>query len=573
MISLEPHFSLRKVGVFIRKEDTIMNKSSHGLMSVLPYLCLVSMIALGSMAMVGCGGDGGEGAVSIAGPSGLTAVLNASSEIVLAWQDNSTNEDGFQIEKSTDGTTFSVLADISADTTTYSDEELSGGTIYWYRVCASAGSFFSDYSNTAISATPWAKTYGEVDSERAQSIWHTSDRGYITTGGSTSFGGLWAVKLHPDGTVDWEKTYSESGSWGERIIQQTSDGGYIVAGGISSTITGIDARILKLNSDGSIEWQKSYGGPSDDDDILLSIQQTSDGGYIAAGYTGETLTFPFIQMIYDMWALKLDSSGTIDWQYKYHLNDEDYAHSIQQTSDGGYIMAGETRGVGGSDVLVVKLNPDGAIEWQKSYGGSADEIAQSIVQTSSGYIFAGGTRSFGVSGSDIWIVNIDTAGAIEWEKTYGSADDEWAQSVCASTEGGFAVAGYTKSFGEGKGDIWILKLNSDGSVSWQKAYGGTEPDYSYCIRQTTDQGYAVAGTSYTFGAGLSDFWLLKLASDGSIEFSPASGAVVMETVATGTDTSATVSATNITPALTTVTASDTSETPSDTSAVIDQQAP
>jgi len=118
-----------------------------------------------------------------------------------------------------------------------------------------------------------------------------------------------------------------------------------------------------------------------------------------------------------------------------------------------------------------------------------------------------------------------------------------------------------------------LKLNSDGSVSWQKAYGGTEPDYSYCIRQTTDQGYAVAGTSYTFGAGLSDFWLLKLASDGSIEFSPASGAVVMETVATGTDTSATVSATNITPALTTVTASDTSETPSDTSAVIDQQAP
>ena len=538
-------------------------------------LSLIFLLAIGFSACGGGTDNGGEEDIpSITAPTDLTALINSSSEIVLSWEDNSTNEDGFRVERSTDGTTFSLLANTSANATTYSDAAISGGTTYWYRVRAYVRTYHSGYTNIASATTPWAKSYGESDTERAQSIWHTSDGGFITTGHSVSFGGLWVVKLDSEGAVDWEKSYGGSGSWGERIIQETSDGGYIVVGTTSDPFTGIDAWVLKLDSDGSIDWQKRYGGPSDDDDFPLAVQQTSDGGYIVAGYTGITLDFPIIQPLYDMWAMKLDSSGSIEWQYKYDLNDEDYANSIQETSDGGYIMAGETvNGAGGSDFLVLKLNSDGIIAWQKSYGGTGGEKAQSIVETDSGYVVAGGTYSFGVLGSDMWILNLDTDGNIVWQKTYGSAEDEWAQSIRTTADGGYVVAGYTWSFGAGNGDFWVLKLNSDGSTYWQRRYGGLDPDYSYCVQQTEDEGYAAAGLTFSFGAGQCDFWVLRLASDGSIDFAPASGAVESPTTATVTDTSATVAVTAITPVSTSVTATDTLFTATDTTAIINQQAP
>ena len=538
-------------------------------------LSLIFLLAVGFSACGGGADEDGDGDIpSITAPTDLTAVINSSSEIVLSWGDNSSNEDGFRVERSTDGTTFSLLANTSANATTHSDAAISGGTTYWYRVRAYVQTYYSGYSNIASATTPWAKSYGESDTERAQSIWHTSDGGFITTGHSVSFGGLWVVKLDSEGAVDWEKSYGGSGSWGERIIQQTSDSGYIVVGSTSDLFTGIDAWILKLDPDGSIDWQKRYGGPSDDDDFPLAIQQTSDGGYIVAGYTGITLDFPFIQMLYDMWAMKLDSSGNIEWQYKYGLNDEDYAYSIQQASDGGYIMAGETiSGTTGSDFLVLKLNSDGTIAWQKSYGGSGGDIAKSVVETDSGYSVAGITYSFSVLKSDVWILNLDTDGNVLWEKTYGSAEDEGAQSIRMTTDDGYVAAGYTWSFGASNGDFWVLKLNSDGSAYWQRRYGGLDPDYCYCVQQTDDEGYSAAGLTYSFGAGQCDFWVLKLASDGSIDFDPAGSAAESPTTATVTDTSATVTVTAITPVSTSVTATDTLFTATDTTAIIHQQAP
>jgi len=538
-------------------------------------LILVFLLAIGFSACGGgADGNGEEDIPSITAPTDLTAVINSSSEIVLSWQDNSTNEDGFRVERSTDGTTFSLLVNTSTNAITHSDAAISGGTTYWYRVCAYVQTYHSGYTNIASATTPWAKTYGESDTERAQSIWHTSDGGFITTGHSVSFGGLWVVKLDSEGAVDWEKSYGGSGSWGERIIQETSDGGYIVVGTTSDPFTGIDAWILKLDSDGEIAWQKRYGGPSDDDDFPLAIQETSDSGYIVAGYTGVTYDFPTIQMLYDMWAMKIDSSGTIEWQYKYDLNDEDYAHSIQETSDGGYIMAGETiDGTTGSDFLVLKLNSDGTIAWQKSYGGLGGDIAQSVVETDSGYVAAGVTYSFGVLGSDMWILNLETDGNVVWEKTYGSAEDEGAQSIRTTADGGYVAAGYTWSFGARYGDFWVLKLNPDGSAYWQRRYGGLDPDYCYCVQQTEDEGYAASGLTYSFGAGQCDFWVLKLASDGSIDFEPASTAEVNPTTATVTNTSATVTVTAITPVTTSVTATDTTASATDTTAIIHQQAP
>jgi uncharacterized delta-60 repeat protein len=308
----------------------------------------------------------------------------------------------------------------------------------------------------------------------------------------------------------WIMTYGGSGDESAHSIRQTSDGGYIAAGYTSSFgAGGQDLWVLKLNPDGTIAWQKSYGGSADE--RARSIQQTSDGGYIVAG---PAASFGLVGEV-DVWALKLDSDGTIAWQKTYGGNGWDEASSIQQTSDGGYIVAGTTGSFGGgvADFWVLKLNPDGAIAWQKTYGGSADDRARCIQQTSDdGYIVAGESDSFEAYNRDLWVLKLDSDGAIAWQKTYGGSVWENVNSIQQTSDGGYIVTGATASFGAGS---WVLKLNSDGTVVWQKTYGGTE---AYSIQQTSDGGYIVTVQKGFFDAGNSEVRALKLNSDGSVDW-------------------------------------------------------
>jgi len=242
------------------------------------------------------------------------------------------------------------------------------------------------------------------------------------------------------------------------------------------------------------QWARTYGDTGDDENPV-SIQ-TSDGGYIVAGRTNS-----FGAGNDDVWVLKLDTDGAVEWQYTYGGTGNEGPNSIQQTSDGGYIVAGDTNsfGAGGWDAWVLKLDSDGAVEWQYTYGGTGTEVASSIQQTSDGgYIVAGYTYSFGAGNNDVWILKLDSDGTVEWQCTYGGASYDVSRSVQQTSDGGYIVAGYTYSFGTGDSDFWVLKLDSTGNVDWQYMYGDAYSDYAYSIQQTNDGGYIVAGETDPF---------------------------------------------------------------------------
>jgi uncharacterized delta-60 repeat protein len=414
----------------------------------------------------------------------------------------------------------------------------------------------------------WAKSYGSASSDYAYSAEQTSDDGYVVAGYTDFSGGggnndLWVLKLNTNGTVAWQKTYDVSNYDYAHAILQTNDDGYIVAGYGSG-----DLWLLKLNSDGTVDWQKRYGGA--DYEWANSIQQTSDGGYIVAGVTYSS--YPD----YDFWVLKLTSDGTVSWEKIYGGATDDQANSVQQTTDGGYIVAGWTSsfGAGNYDFWVLKLNDDGTVSWQKTYGGTNYDYAQSIQQTSDdGYIVAGFAKSFGEVNGDFWILKLNSDGTISWQKTYGGPEYDYARSIEQTSDGGYIVAGLAESFGAGYADLWVLKLDSVGAVAWQKVYGGTSDDEAYSIHETSDGKYIAVGRTESFGAGNGDVWVLQLKSDGAISFNPASGAYTADTNVIPTDTSASWEDTSVTGADTTATVTDTTATVTDTTATIEQQAP
>jgi len=156
-------------------------------------------------------------------------------------------------------------------------------------------------------------------------------------------------------------------------------------------------------------------------------------------------------------------------------------------------------------------------QWAKTYGGTGDDYAYSIQQTSDGgYIVAGYTGSSGAGLADFWVLKLKSDGTVDWQKTYGGGGYDSASSIQQTSDGGYIVAGVTTSFGAGGYDFWVLKLDGSGNVQWQKTYGGTGNDYANSIQQTTDGGYIVAGVTTSFGAG-GDFWVLKLDSSGNVQ--------------------------------------------------------
>ena len=238
------------------------------------------------------------------------------------------------------------------------------------------------------------------------------------------------------------------------------------------------------------------------------------------------------------------------WQKSLGGTNNDQAYSIQQTTDGGYIVAGWSSSIdgdvtgnhGGNDYWVVKLNSSGTIAWQKSFGGSNDDYAYSIQQTNDGgYIVAGWSRSndgdvtghYGTTNYyDYWVVKLNSTGTIEWQKSLGGSDHDYAYSIWQTTDGGYIVTGRSYSNdgdvtgNHGGDDYWVVKLNSTGTIAWQKSLGGTNNDQAYSIQQTNDGGYIVAGRSYSNDENVTghhgtanyyDYWVVKLNSTGTIE--------------------------------------------------------
>jgi hypothetical protein len=318
--------------------------------------------------------------------------------------------------------------------------------------------------------------------------------------------------------VAFAKTYGGTGYEGAYSVQRTSDGGYIVAGYTESFGAGsADIFLIKTDANWNISWAKTYGGTYWD--VARSFQQTSDGGYILAGET-----WSFGAGSSDIFLIKTDANGNVQWAKTYGGIDRDWAESVQQTSDGGYIVAGYTGSFGGSDIFLIKTDANGNIIWAKTYGGTNRDDAYSVRQTSDGgYILAGETWSLGAGKWDVFLIKTDANGNVQWAKTYGRTSDDVARFVQQTSDGGYIVAGYTESFGAGSYDIFLIKTDVSGNVQWAKTYGGINWDMAYSVQQTSDSGYIVAGRTLSFGAGYDDIFLIKTDANGNIIWSKTYG--------------------------------------------------
>lgn len=357
----------------------------------------------------------------------------------------------------------------------------------------------------------WTRTYGGADYDEAHSLVETSDWGYAIAGGTTSFGAgnndFWLVKTDEFGNAEWNKTYG--GPQNERAysVVNTSDGGYALAGYTYSFGAGDrDFWLVKTDASGTVEWNQTYGGA--DDDFAYVLVATSDGGYALAGDTRS-----FGAGIRDAWLVKTDEFGNEEWNQTYGGTEVDTVQSLVATGDGGYALAGYTMsfGAGNRDFWLVKTNSSGYMEWSMTYGGTDNDWAFSLVEVSDGgYAIAGDTTSYGAGAEDFWLVKTDEFGNAEWNKTYGGTDNERASSLIKTSDGGYAVAGATAFNASGYGEFWLVKTDAFGNIEWNWTYGGFYHDeWAYSVVEASNGGYTLAGYTESFGAGNKDFWLVK----------------------------------------------------------------
>lgn len=368
------------------------------------------------------------------------------------------------------------------------------------------------------------------------------------------------AQKHP--IVEWNKTtYGGTKEDGFAGMQPGVNGGFVLAGSTYSNdgdIVGFkgysDGRVILVNADGTLQWQKCLGGTGPDD--LLNISNVSDG-YLAVGFTqSNDGDIPHNHGMSDAWLVKLSNLGAVIWSKAYGGSKLDEAYSAVKTTDGGYIFTGETGSVdgdangtshGGSDMWVVKLDVSGGIQWQKKYGGSRNDQGISIKQTvDGGYIVAGNTFSndgdvIGHHDStDIWVVKLTDTGTISWAKDFGGTARDNAFDIHQTTDGGYIVVGNTLSddgdiaYNHGDGDAWLLKLDATGNLLWEKTYGGSKQEITLSLLQTSDAGYLLTSFTYSNDGdvsgnhGNSDAWLLKTDSIGTIQWQKCLGGKVQD---------------------------------------------
>lgn len=324
---------------------------------------------------------------------------------------------------------------------------------------------------------------------------------------------FWIIKLNKNGNIEWDEVFGEKGTDIANSIIQTRDGGYAVAGFIWTIYAGKqDFWIIKLGENGNIEWDKTFD--EDEHDIAYSIIQTKDGGYAIAGGTGKRFWGEV-----NCWVIKLDDKGNIEWDNNFGGTGWDEIFSIIQTKDGSFITIGcvWSKGEGRGDVCVVKLDIRGNLVWDNTFGGSENDEARSIIQTDDGgYAVAGFTVLEDTGDRDVWVIKLDKEGNKIWDKTLGGTSEDWANSIIQNKNGNYMVAGWTKSMGAGNTDVWIVKLDKRGNLIWDKTFGGSENDEAHSIIQTDDGGYAVAGWTKSKGTGNSDVWVIKLDENGNL---------------------------------------------------------
>ena len=365
-----------------------------------------------------------------------------------------------------------------------------------------------------------------------------------------------------DPNILWQRTIGGSGDETLYSIKQTPDGGYIVGGASGSDISGdktdasngfFDIWIVKADAEGNIEWQNSIGGNALDD--LHSIELTPDGGFIACGESTSDISGDKTENsrgLDDYWIVKLDASGNVEWDKTIGGSDSESFPQIRVSND-SYLISGDSwsnisgdkteNAIGEDDYWLLKLDLSGNIIWQKTIGGSSYDSFSTMALTHDGGCILGGYSDSNISGNktenskggfDFWIVKLDSSGDIVWDKTIGGSGTDVLNSIVQTLDNGFLLSGRSSSDisgdktenSEGESDFWIVKLASNGTIEWQNTIGGNDIDQAYSANQTSDGGYIIGGFSRSTisgdktenGQGNFDCWLVKINNVGIIEW-------------------------------------------------------
>ncbi len=378
----------------------------------------------------------------------------------------------------------------------------------------------------------WNRTYGGSSDDVGTYGQQTKDGGYIITGYTSSYGAdapfswlikvqhrgdLWLIKTDAEGQKEWDRTYGGLGKDLGFFVQQTKDEGYIIVGGKKSfwIIGSYDLWIIKTDAKGNVLWDRTFGGSGED--LGFSVQQTNDDGYIIAGYTSFTNGKK-------AWIIKIDSQGNKQLDMATGRADSEAA-SIGLTKDGGYIITGYTpsSGSGKEDVWLIKTNSKLHWDWLKTFGGPNRDLGLSVQETEDGgYIIAGLTESFGAGKGDVWLIKTDSKGDREWDRTFGGSNFDSGASVQQTRDGGYIVTGYNTTTidnvgsysrlfnSDNIGRVWLIKTDSEGIELWNETFGGTRNDWGNSVQETRDGGYIITGVTESYGAGKEDVWLIKV---------------------------------------------------------------
>lgn len=372
---------------------------------------------------------------------------------------------------------------------------------------------------------------------------------------------LWSQSPLPK---QWDFRFGGNKSDFLRSVKQTTDGGYVFAGESQSGKTGdktedsrgdTDFWVVKTDGNGIKLWDKRFGGK--DFEYCQSMQQTTDGGYILAGYSNSTISGDKTEGHWggkDYWIVKINANGIKQWDKTFGGTNIDQCYAVQQTNDGGYILGGYSvspvsgnktaTGIGSYDFWVVKTDANGVKQWDKAYGGFSSDVCTALEQTNDGGYILGGT-SYSIAGgdkteagrgaNDFWVVKIDANGVKQWDKTFGGNSYDYLLDLRQTSDGGYILGGHSESgiggdktaAARGKTDYWIIKIDGNGIKQWDNAFGGSNFDYLQSLQQTNDGGYILGGYSDSriggdktedIRGGLDfypDYWLVKTDGIGS----------------------------------------------------------
>jgi hypothetical protein len=361
------------------------------------------------------------------------------------------------------------------------------------------------------------KTHGGTRRDRGINLLQTDDGGYAivgyTSSGDANQEDVYLVRLNPQGEVLWSRTYGGEGTDNGWDLLEAEGGGFIIVGFTNSFGAGrMDIYLFQTDADGELLWERTFGGP--DDEFGWSLAPTSDGGY---GLGGQSESFGNGEE--DGYLIKVNAQGEEIWSQTYGGPQEDRLFSVDQSADSGFVLTGTTRsfGAGERDLYLIKTSGSGELAWMQVLGEGRDDVGHAVRQTADlGYIVTGYTRSFGAANYDTWLIKTDESGNTEWEKFFGGTGDDRTIYGEQTADGGYILTGYTQSFGARNWDVFLVRADSTGEIIWYQTFGGVSEDTGYTVRQTSDRGFILTGETYSFGEGGGDMYIIKVNQEGEI---------------------------------------------------------